>query len=302
MLSAAFLLFSQGEAAPEKESLTVFMAAALSPAVNELRKEAGESQGLDLRPEASGSQVACRKITELGRRCDLLMLADNFLFKELASSQCSWRIDFALDEMVLGVGIRAKRVDDAEKDWLSVVRDKQVRLACADENLNPVGYRALMVWQLQDPSGRLGSELKAKAVANVEDVSHLATLLKTGNADYAFLYRSTCVSNDIRYIALDKKINLGAEGEDYGKAQVRIVAGKVNPKEVLLKGSPITMSLSVPSIAQNRDAAIKFITWLLCDKKDILVKNGLSPMKPKFYGTEPDYAPFKGLAERAGDF
>ena len=95
----------------------IFLAACFSSLMDEIQKEAEKEINLQMRPEISGSQVVCRKVTELGRDCDLMMVADHRLFKMIASSHVSWRIDFAHDEVVLGVGIRAKMVDEAEADW-----------------------------------------------------------------------------------------------------------------------------------------------------------------------------------------
>jgi len=86
--------------------VTVFLAAVFSQAWNVLRQDAEQQLKIELHGEISGSQEVCRKVTELGRECDLMLVADNQLFKEIASSYTTFRIDFAHDEIVLGVGIR----------------------------------------------------------------------------------------------------------------------------------------------------------------------------------------------------
>ena len=194
------------------DNVTVFHAASFSPVMNQLGRDLKDDLQIQLRTEPSGSQVVCRKVTELGRECDLMMVADGLLLKQIASSHCNWRIDFAHDEIVLGVGVRAMRVDDAEKNWVSVLKDDDVILGRVDENLAPLGYRTLLVWKLAEKLGNpgLARKLTDKCDKVVDDVSSLAALLTSGDVHYGFLYHSTCINYDIRYISLDKSINLGA--------------------------------------------------------------------------------------------
>ena len=219
------------------------MAPAFSPVWDTVRQDAEKQLNIELHGEISGSQIVCRKVTELGRQSDLMMVADNRLFKQIASSHTTFRIDFAHDEVVLGIGIRAKRVDDAEDDWVSVLLGEKIRLGRVDEDLGPIGYRTLLVWKLKEMLGHPGlmEDLKNKTEKVVEHVGHLATHLKTGDIDYGFLYRTTCIKHDIRFISLDKQINLGTTDVDYSAAEVsfkKLEAGK----EVLIpvKGLPIT--------------------------------------------------------------
>jgi molybdate/tungstate transport system substrate-binding protein len=270
-----------------------------------VRKDAGKELGFQIKPEASGSQVVCRKVTELGRDCDLMMIADRRLFKALASSHVSWRIDFAGDEVVLGIGIRAKKADAAETDWVKVLRDPDVSLGRVDENLAPIGYQTLLVWKLKEASGNPGLEeqLKKKSEKVVDDVLHLATLLKAGDLDYGFLYRSTCVEHDIRYISLDKAINLGADDVDYASAQVAIKTDKSGEESQLtVKGSPITYSLSIPNSAVHRRQAVALIRYILTKYPKQSDNFGYRFFQPKFYGSENDFTGFKDIAIYAGAF
>ena len=44
--------------------------------IDSIRDDVEDDLHIEIIAEASGSQVACRKVTELGKECDLLMLAD----------------------------------------------------------------------------------------------------------------------------------------------------------------------------------------------------------------------------------
>ncbi|MFW5857357.1 MAG: substrate-binding domain-containing protein, partial [Planctomycetota bacterium] len=201
----------------------VFHAAGLTPLLDDLRPALKGELGIDLLAEGSGSQVACRKVAELGRPCDLVMVADRALVAELLSAQTDGRLDFATDEVVLGVGARAPAVDAVETDWPAVLLREDVRLGRVDESQGPIGYRALLVWKLQErlagPEG-LYDRLLAKTDKVVDHVTRLTPLLKSGEVDYAFLYRSICIARDIRHIPLDPRVHLGDPDADYSVVSV----------------------------------------------------------------------------------
>jgi molybdate/tungstate transport system substrate-binding protein len=288
-----------------ENSLTVFYAPCYSPVLDEVRDDCESTLDVKLLGEISGSQVCCRKVTELGRECDLLMVADSSLFRKIASSHARWRIDFAHDSVVLGVGIRARKTDEAEKDWVPVLLDENIRLGRVDENLGPIGYRTLLVWALKEKLGHpgLAASLRKRTDKVVDHVAQLATELKAGSLDYGFLYKTTCLKDDIRFIALDNRINLGSPEMDYSGAEVSFVNTQSGKKEtVTVRGSHITYGLTIPSNAPNREKAVQMVKYLLSGKKDIFALKGFTFFKPRFYGSKQDFKPFESFADYAGEF
>ena len=257
--------------------------------------------GIRLLTEPSGSQVACRKLTELKRDCDLIMVADNSLVAELLGERCSWRLDFARDEVVLGVGVRAPWASEAEEDWVSVLRKPEVRLGRVDENQGPIGYRAVFVWQLQEQLGSPGlyDALMKKCEKVVDHVTRLTPLLKTGEIDYAFVYRSICVAHDIRFIELDRRINLGTEEVDYSRATIAL--RKAGGGNLTVKGGPIMWALSIPDRGADAKTAREFIAWSLA-RGDALRRHGFRPLDtPRYFGPAEGFAQLAAFAERGGD-
>jgi molybdate/tungstate transport system substrate-binding protein len=242
-------------------------------------------QRFEIYAEGSGSQMVCRKLTELGRTCDLVILADNELVAGMLGGVCSWRVDFATDEMVLAVGARAPNADLAEKDWPAALLAAGVKLGRADENQAPLGYRTLLVWKLQEQRGGpagLGAKLKAKCAKVLDDAGRLTPLLQAGELDYAFVYRSTCIGHGVRFIALEKAVNLGSADGNYSGAEVTFEKLKAGAKEtVTVKGAPICWTLSIPDPAGSGDAG--FANWMLHERAAVIEKNGLRPMSPPLY-------------------
>jgi len=290
---------------PEPRPLTVFNAAGLTPLLEAVRADCRRELGIRLLTEGSGSQVACRKASELGRRCDLIMLADAQLVAKLLGGVSSWRLDFASDEVVLGVGARAPRSAEAERDWPAVLLSDDVRLGRVDERLAPIGYRTLQVWKLQERLGPAGlhDRLLARCSKVVDDVNRLTPLLKAGELDYAFAYRSSCIAHDVRYVRLDRRVNLGAPEVDYSAAEAgyeQVAAGV--RRRVTFRGELAVWTLTVPDRGADAELAGKFVRWLLTGKKEVLDKHGFRPLKPaRFRGPEPAFRAFSAVAERAGE-
>jgi len=292
-----------GEATIKK--LRVFHAAGMTPVLEAIREDCERDIGIALVTEGSGSQVACRKVAELGRPCDLVMVADSALVAQLLKGYCSWRIDFARDEVVLGVGQRAPLISEAEEDWPSVLVRHEVRIGRVDENQGPIGYRALLVWKLQENLGNAGlsDKLTAKCDKIVDDVSRLTPLLKTGEIDYAFVYRSICIAHDIRYIELDPRVNLGSTDVDYSGASVsfRKGMGREAEERITVTGAPIVWALSIPDRDAAAETARAFVAYLMTKRGEVLDRNGFRPLRPaRFHGPPGAFPPFEEIARREG--
>lgn len=272
--------------------IRIFHAAGMAPFLEQLAPRA-QHDGLHLLTESSGSQMAIRKVTELGRACDVLILADPQLIAELCADHCEGRLDFATDSMVLGVGARAPRVPEAETAWQTVILDPAARLARVNETLGPIGYRTLLVLrlaeQIQEAHGLLSNFVKRCELV-VDDVERLPPLLTSGEADYAFLYRSTAMAHGVRFIPLDPRINLGSMEQDYQQASVTFSALKAGtPRTVIVTGSPILWTLTIPRSA-DAHAAATFIRWWTRHLPALLESGGLIPIQPPRYSGPATWA------------
>lgn len=290
----------------EKPAITVriFHAAGLAPFLTRIHDAAENASHISLQLEGSGSMEACRKVTEMGRPCDVLMLADEQLVKSQLAGVCRWRIDFAADELVLGVGERAPNIAQAEKFWPAVVLQPNTRLARVNENLSPIGYRTLLALRLQTllDGQPLTRRYLAKCAMVVDDVERIPPLLKSGEIDYAIVYRSTCVAHGIRFIPLDNRVNLSLPTIDYRQAVVHFEKLKSGqPETVTVHGSPILWTLTVPTVSEHPLQARAFIQYLLARQLGQLADSGYTALPtPVFYGTSADYLPYRGLAQYGG--
>lgn len=239
--------------------------------------------------ESSGSRMAARKISDLGRRCDLFLSADYTLIRDiLMPEHASWYVGFAGNEMVLAYTEHSSGAERITQDnWFRVLLEPGVRFGRADENLDPCGYRTLMLWQLVEKHyGRpgLAENLNRRCPrADVRPKSvELIALLETGNLDYAFVYRSIAVQQGLKFVRFPDDVNLSsaARAADYARAGVD-VTGKTPDEKTHIRGEPVLYALTVPNAARNKEAARALARFILGPEgRAILRASGQEPVVP----------------------
>ncbi|RYD02672.1 hypothetical protein N752_23750 [Desulforamulus aquiferis] len=99
--------------------------------------------------ESYGSRACARSIRE-GNQVDIIALADPLLFDELLVPEYVDRYYiFANDQIVLAYDEFSRGSDEiTENNWTEILSRPEVSFGRSDENLDPCGYRTMMVWQL----------------------------------------------------------------------------------------------------------------------------------------------------------
>ena len=279
-----------GCGAPRDDEILVMHAASLSSAFREMAAAFEDANpGTRVVREAVGSKAGVRKLTDLGRRCDVFVSADSELIDAmLIPSHASWNISFARNAMCLAYREGSARSNEiSAENWLEVLADEAVRFGLCDPDSAPCGYRTLQVIALGGGlDGQAGSSYKVvnkSALNERPKESDLLALLETGAVDYAMVYRSTAVQHGLKYVELPNEINLSdaALAEAYGVVQV-LVAG-ARPGEVMFEvGRPIVYGVTIPKNAHHASLALKFVAFML-DKDSgmaIIERNGLIPAAP----------------------
>jgi molybdate/tungstate transport system substrate-binding protein len=277
-----------------KDEVVVFHASSLSSVLSDaadlFRKQNPQAQ---VRLEPSGSQVAARKVSELGMRADIVTVADaQLLDKLMIPAHAQWNVVFATNELVIAHKDHSKGTDQiTTQNWPEILTREGVRLGRADPDTAPIGYQTLMVWQLAEHAGLYGSAaaeltsaLKAKCAKEhvTHDEGELLALLESRAIDYAFLFRSTAEDHHLKVTTLPPEMNLSRQdlAADYAKVQVavRMKQGQGNATMV---GAPVTYGLTVPTAAPHRDLAERFVSLLLGPEgKRLLERRGFHPIPP----------------------
>lgn len=238
------------------------------------------------RMESAGSLEAIRRIAGLGRQADVVALADERLIRELLiPDYAQWCIPFAANDMVLAFRPNSKGANEINADnWIGMLMNEGIAAGRSDPNLNPCGYRTLMLFQLAEKyygNKDLARQLTALTSKHIRPrEADLTSLLKSGHLDYAFVYRSVAIQHGLHYIELPDEINFSRPelAPVYQQAQLNVHGARPN-EQVLLKGEPIVYGLTVLNHAQNREVALQFVAYIVSDTgQRILLAHGHQPM------------------------
>ena len=307
--------------AEQTEKLIVFHAGSLTKVVEDVGAVLSGEYGIRVVNEPSGSVDAVRKVTDLGRPCDVLMVADYRLVRDMMFDRgyADWVLVFASNEMVVAYTDKSLYADEiSSENWLEVLLRDDVRVGFSNPNRDPCGYRALMVLALslihygtEEPLRMLeehasvsytdngtcllvdATELRPDSVkVFVREMSvELVSLLEAGVLDYAFEYRNVALSKGLRFVELPVEVNLADPGLDgwYSRVAVRIVGAGGIVKT--LRGASIAYGLTIPRCVVHEEYAMKFVELLLSDRgKQILFEDGFRPLDQPFtVGSPPPW-------------
>lgn len=295
-----------------KVVIKIFSAGSLSIPLERI-KEAYQSlyRNIEIEIESSGSVLAIRKVTELGKKADIIAVADYVLIpKMMIPKWTDWYVIFATNKIVLAFTNKSKYAREINaNNWCRILLKNDVRFGFSNPNLDPCGYRSLMVIAMAtsyyndstlekiilDSSNIkirrdnfyvdifVPADFKVftseKIIVRDKSVS-LISLLEAGVLDYAFEYQSVAKQHGLKYISLPDAINLASlkHAENYKKYKVYLYYN--SEKEQIVQGQLITYSLTVPRYV-NRSEVFNFLRFMLSsDGLNILYSLGQEPIDP----------------------
>jgi molybdate/tungstate transport system substrate-binding protein len=227
-----------------RDTAVVYVAASLTNALEPRFDAFAATTGTVVLTESGGSMEHVRKITELGRVPDLIVLADEEVFpRELAPRHVTWWATFARNRMVVAYTDKSAGHDSiTPENWYRILSRGGVEVGRSDPKLAPVGYRALTVFALAEKSYEqpglaarlLGNAPPRNIRANAAD---LAALLAAGELDYIYDYESVARAHGFRFIVLPDAVT----------------------------GPPVRYALSIPVRAPHPQAGLRLLQFLLSD-------------------------------------
>lgn len=218
--------------------VTAFAAASLARplrAITDAYRDRGE-----FLVELGGSMELARRLTDVGRVPDVLLLADDDVVAALMPQHLEWYVRFATSRLVLAYTARSRHAPDITADnWYQVATRPDVTIGRADSAIAPAGRHALGVLRraggyYADPS--LSARLLERAALRFvrPNASELAALLEAGEVDYILEYESVARQFGFRFVRFP---------------------GDLSP--AVLYGA------AVPRAAVNPEAGVAFVTFLL---------------------------------------
>jgi len=225
--------------------------------------------GVTIKAEAAGSRDCARKISDLGRSCDVFASADYEVVENLLMPEhADFNILFATNEMAIAYTAKSNKADEINlTNWYKILLDDDVNFGRADPNSDPCGYRTVMVFRLAQKHYQvpyLADDLIDKHGNKYirPKETDLLALLEAGEIDYAFIYRSVAQQHGLKILRLPDPINLRSPklADLYRTARVT-VTGNNN--------------------AQNRGLAEAYVALLLSPEgQAIMRKYGQEPIVP----------------------
>lgn len=168
-------------------------------------------------------------------------------------------------------------------NWMEILLKDGVSFVRSDHNLDPCGYRTLMVWQLAEKyydQPDLFNNLNDKCIGDwiYPKSIDLCEALLEGRVDYAFIYSSEAKQFGFKYIKLPNKINLSSPLYAEYYAGVTVTATNKRGKVSLVKGSPIEFAVAIPKNSNNKELAHAFVKTLTSVEGEKILENcGLIP-------------------------
>lgn len=312
----------------ENVNLKVFHAGSLTEPMKAFKQAFEEKYpNVEVQTEASGSAATIRKVTELGRKADVIATADYTLIQKMMYPEyANWTIMFAKNQIVLAYRSDSRYADEINpSNWYEILKKPDVRFGFSNPNDDPCGYRSLMAIQLAelyyndstifdelvaDHSNLRFVEENGSYVLRMppsEDIEvnkskimvrsmemELIHLLESGEIDYFFIYKSVARQHGFNFVELPAEIDLSSP--DYAEFYSKVKVVLANGEEVA--GKPIVYGITIPKNAENRKIAEEFVKLVISDEgQRILRELGQEPLIPAKADTPSLPESLKGLVE-----
>ena len=287
LLLLLLLLLGCGAPRAPERTLIVFNAGSLARPMRAVLDSFARREGVAIAQESAGSLESARKLTELGKIPDLIALADAEVFpRYLVPAFVDSYTLFARNRMVVAYTDRSRHAAEMRTaTWAEILARPDVEVGRSDPELDPNGYRTLMVWQLAERAlARPGLAAALEARAGARNVrpkeADLVGLLEAGELDYIWSYESMAKATGLRYVLLGDSVDLSvpALAGFYAQASVT-VRGAQAGTQVTFTGEPIVYAFAVPRAAPSPDLARRFADFLVSTEgKAILRREGLDAL------------------------
>ncbi len=275
--------------------LMIFHAGSLSVPLKEI-SEAFQSEhpGVRILREAAGSRDCARKITDLGRACDVMASADYAVIDSLLIPKAAdWNIKFAGNEMVIAYNEKSKHASEITgENWPEMVMRDDVSFGRSDPNADPCGYRTVLAVKLAEKHYRIPGFADAFVQKDTRYLrpkeTDLLALLETHAIDYLFIYRSVAEQHGLKWLPLPDEVNLKkAELAGLYKSVSVEITGTAPGTKTTQVGEPMVYGVTIPNNAPNPKAALAFVTFLLEKDKGLAImeRNGQPAMVPSTTAT-----------------
>jgi molybdate/tungstate transport system substrate-binding protein len=289
LCAVTLLLFTGCGGGSSHKDLIIFHAGSLSVPVKQLADVFMKNNpGVTVLTEAAGSLNSARKITELGKQCDIMLSADHFVVSSmLIPGYATWNIRFATNEIVIAYRPESAYSSIFRSDnWADILLKEDVIIGRADPDADPCGYRTVFTARLAgDYLGRpgLADSLLGKNIEYIRPKEvDLVALVSAGVIDYMFQYKSVAIQHGFSYLELPDEINLSSPELTERYAGVSyMIPGDEPGTRTEVHGDYISYSGTVLDRAPQKELALRFFEFMLSEEgRKIFSDCGQEPLTP----------------------
>jgi len=280
-------LFLSCSVTNRNQQLIIFHAGSLSVPFKQIA-EAFEKEYPDaeILLEAAGSRESARKISELGKTCDIIASADYTVIEELLiPAHANWFLTFATNEMCIAYLPHSKAGQIInQENWMEILYKDSVLFGRSNPDLDPCGYRTVLTLKLAEKFYSKNGFTDSMLLKDVNYIrpkeTDLLGLLESNTIDYIFIYRSVAEQHGLKYLILPDEINLKNPMFDEFYKSVHVEISGKNPGETIIKkGESMIYAATIINYAPNYKMALKFMDFLVDPDKGLKImhENGQPP-------------------------
>ena len=274
------------------EPVRVLSAGSLAATVEDHVGPAFETAtGTPVHGEYHGTNAAIRLLEDGTKRPDVFLSADATLLRDRLYSQFSdWDAAFATNTVGLaydadtGIG---QRLDSGEPWYELTPEADDGAIAIGHPNLDPLGYRAVMAFELAGRHHNLDGfrEAMLDVVVREPDEARLLAGVETGANAAAIVYRNMASDHGLPFHPFPDAYSFAAPELAHHYATVEYTTDE----GYTATGRPVLYSGTVLGMARAPDAGHRFVQFL-ADRSELLVDAGLSvpDSLPRGHGDVPE--------------
>jgi len=283
-LTGAFVSAARPAPAKGKQPVSVLYAGSLTAV---MEKSIGpaftQKTGRAFQGEGQGSTGAANMMRDGLRKPDVFISADaavneKILMGAANSDLIRWYVTFASAELVLGFNLKSRfapQFEEAQaghRAWYEELAVPGAKFGRTDPDLDPKGYRTLFLFAMaQNYYKKPGIVELLGGPHNPDQIfpePELLARLEAGQVDAAIFYRHEVLAHRLPYISFPPQLNQG----DPALAALYAQQTYMTKKGVLMRGSPILFTVTIPVNAPDPQGAAEFVEFLLSPEGRKLLK------------------------------
>lgn len=228
--------------------------------------------------EYFGANAVMRMVEDRTKRPDVVVSADATLLRDRLYGDCTeWDVEFATNSLGIGYndGTTFGQGLDAGTPWYELApRAEKEELSIGDPDLDPLGYRAVMAFELAEQEHALDGfkDRMLEVVQEEPDEAAMMAAVETGARSGAVVYRNMAVDHGLPFVEFPDAYNFANPdlAEQYATA-----AFTTDEEGYTATGRPIVYNATVTDFATNPDAGRKLVQFLV-DNPGLLDDAGLT--------------------------